>query len=1068
MADDEVFKNGVSEFKVNHGAATIYCDKEQNIWITTERNGLQRYQFSMFGNIHFEESDNNIYGVYIDQNGGVWAGDMTIDLFYVSPENSANKFELYDDWGFNAAYAETSDGKFWVGSNYCRPVNRSAEQGCNHFEPLQALQGKNIFAIKEDSRGDIWFGAQDGIYLKPKMSQDSVYKAYPDFTEHVRYFLEHSDSTMWMATNGSGVLHYKNQKLIRYNIRNGLSSDNIRALFEDKNGFIWAASEDKGLSRIHPETGTIAVVNSNNGLYSNGIHTMVADSNGKVWMSTNTGIFSVPFKQLEDVADRKKEKLTSYVYTESEGMLNREANGGFQNSSFKTESDDILFVTQNGITIVNPLEIKSQEEIPIVIIEEVISVSDNIEIQGSPPSVNSDSKNITVKFNCPIYSAPEKMAFSYMMEGFDKSWIDAGNKREAAYTNLPGGTYRFLVRAVYNNIVSDESETALAVIIPYSFYETIWFPASLGLILIIFVGTGHKIRMKHLLKRERELKKLVEERTSELLSEKQLTETQAEELRLLNQEKNRFFTNISHEFRTPLTLTIGPLEDLADGMYGDLSAAGRQQVDLSLNNARRLFRLVGQLLDLARLEDKKFALNLQTGNLSEYIKMISEPFKTASKRNKIGFKVCMPEEEISAEFDRDNFDKVIANLLSNAFKFTNEGGSVELTLEKKDSHAVISVRDTGIGIASYHIPNLFDRFYQIEKSEKHPGSGIGLSLAKELTVMHGGTIEVQSEYGSGSIFKVILPLAGNKKRPGVRNLKNQGFEIVKDPAKTESDDNKYKRLNDVDEITQPDENSHEEKQSILIVDDHADIRFYLKNHLGNQFRILESSSGNQAFKLIKNEMPDLIISDIMMTDGDGFELLQNIRNDSETYFLPVILLTARAEAEDKLSGLKIGADDYITKPFNMHELNARIKSLFEKQMRLKKWLTKELLEAGKIHADPVDVKSSDQLFLQKLKKEIQVNLVDEDFSVEILSEKMNQSRSNLHRRVSSLTGETPSSMIRRLRIESAAQLLAQGAGTVSEVAYSCGFRSVAHFSRVFREHYKTTPSQYAAKHQMST
>jgi len=1060
VSGNEVFKNGTRMFKTLLNADTIYCDNEENIWLTIERNGLQRYQYSMFKNITLDDYNNNFYGVYIDKNGGLWAGDMTTSLFYLNSDDSQKQFELYKDWGFTAAFAETSDGRFWAGSNFCRPENRSLKSGCLKFEPFTALKGKNIFSIKENSRGEIWFGTPDGVYVKSNVKQDSFNKIGDNFNAPVRYFIEHSDSSMWMATNGSGVVHYKAGEIIRYNSRNGLSSDNIRALYEDEDGFVWAASEDKGLSRIDPETGTVAVVNINNGLYSNGIHTMVADAHGKVWMSSNTGIFSASFKQLKEVAEKKRERVTSHVFTESDGMLNREANGGFQNASFKTEKGKILFVTQYGITIVNPSEIKPQLDIPTVIIEEAVSVSDNLEIQNTPLNVNSDSKNITIKFNCPVFSAPEKMTFNYMMEGFDENWINAGNNREAVYTNLPGGTYRFLVRAVYNNEVSIDSETAMAVIIPYNFYETFWFPVTLGLVLMTFIGAGYKIRMNHLLKREQELEDLVKERTSELQSEKRLTEKQAEELRLLNQEKNRFFTNISHEFRTPLTLTIGPLEDLIDGMHGNLTAGGRQQVELSLNNARRLFRLVGQLLDLARLEDKKFSLNLINGNLSEYIRIISEPFKTAAKRNKINFDVCLPEEEVIAEFDQDNFDKIIANLLSNAFKFTKEGGSVKLILEKKGSEAVISIEDTGIGIELHHLPNLFDRFYQAEKSEKHPGSGIGLSLAKELTEMHGGKIGVQSKPGSGSTFTVIMPLSA-----AAKETIPAGNELKREEHSGESILNKSAGKHVI--VPQSDESSDAEKQSILIVDDHPDIRLYLKNHLANQYRVIESSSGNQAVKLIKKDIPDLIISDVMMTDGDGFELLKTIREDPETYFLPVILLTAKTEAEDKLAGLKIGADDYITKPFNVNELCARITSLFEKQMRLKKWLKKELMDVDKIHADPINVQSDNQQFLQKLKNVIQLNLVDENFTVEILADKMNQSRSNLHRRISSLTDETPSSMIRRLRLESAAQLLAQGAGTVSEVAYSCGFKSIAHFSRIFRDHYNMTPTQYAGKFGMS-
>lgn len=1048
IVDDRVYKNGNLEFRTESSGITIFCDIEHNLWVTTLRDGLHRYRASIFENFTFDHSGNNIYGIYQDSYGGLWMGDINSDLTYVQNDGDAQKIEVYDDWGFTASFAETGDGSLWIGSQRCKPENRTSTGTCRYFDSFEGLKGKNIFAIHEDREGNIWFGTEEGVYLLENTEPSRFFLKASDLTKPVRYFLESRDSVLWMATNGNGVLKSEKGKISIINTETGISSNNVRSLYEDVYGFIWIATEDRGLNRIDPATGEIVSIRKTDGLYDDGLHAILEDDYGNIWVSTNRGIFSVPFTQLHEFANGDRKGVISRAFTERDGMLNREANGGFQASALKTEDGQLLFATQNGVVVVDPVKSMSGIMLPSVIVEDVISAGKSLLDNGAEIIVKPEYRSIGIRFNCPVFMAPERLRFRYKLEGFDSDWIEAGNRREATYTNLPEGEYLFRVSAFFDQETAAVPETTLAFVISPRFYETYWFSFLVILLVSFIAGGGYRIRVNNIRSREIELENLVNERTQQLRAEKKVTEAQSEKLKLLNSEKNRFFANISHEFRTPLTLTIGPLEDLRDGLYGPLTPGGMKQVDLGIRNERRLLRLVGQLLDLARLEDSKFKLNLQTGNICEYLRSIAVPFDEVAGRSRIHFNVYIPHENILVNFDPGHFDKIIANLLSNAFKFTSPGGSVTLQLEASADRAVVSVRDTGPGIPADELLKVFDRFYQVQKSETHPGSGIGLSLAKELTEMHNGKIDVESSSGEGSLFKVYLPLIHKERSVDSNDLSASILEQseLSDYSVTETESG------DADDGF---------KKTILIADDHPDIRDYLNRHLKIEFNIIEESSGNRAFKKIKNEIPDLIISDVMMTDGDGIELLKNIRSDPETHFLPVILLTARAEAEDKLSGLKVGADDYITKPFNIRELSARINSLFEKQQRLKNWLSEEIENERKIHPERVETESSDQIFLHNLKRVIEANLIDENFSVEMLAEKMNQSRSNLHRRMSSLTNETPSGMIRRLRLETGAQLLVQNAGTVSEIAYSSGFKSVAHFSRAFRDHFKMTPTEYA-------
>jgi CheY-like chemotaxis protein len=416
-----------------------------------------------------------------------------------------------------------------------------------------------------------------------------------------------------------------------------------------------------------------------------------------------------------------------------------------------------------------------------------------------------------------------------------------------------------------------------------------------------------------------------------LKNQLQLERVETDSLRKHDQDKNRFIANISHEFRTPLTLTLGPLQDLRNGAYGKLKGSALDQIDLAIRNSRRLLRLVGQLMDLTRLENNKFELHLKSGNLSNYLKTLSEPFVPTAKRRGIRFIIDIPSQPIYALFDDEHFDKIIANLLSNAFKFTPRNGTVTLQLAEVDGVAKISIRDTGDGISEKHQQQLFERFYQVRKSETQPGTGIGLSIAKELTLLHGGNIDVTSEVGKGSNFIVLISTT--------RTINKAGIVPVSDTAELQSDIELNREQNNQLMPQALDDESISEnniRKTILVVDDHADIRSYLRRHLDEMYNVSEASNGTEALSIVKNELPDLIISDVMMPDGDGFELLKQIRKNPEINFLPVILLTARVEAEDKLSGLGIGANDYITKPFNILEILIRIENLFKYQKRLQK------------------------------------------------------------------------------------------------------------------------------------
>lgn len=1062
IVDNRVYKNGLLEFEANENSETIYCDREHNLWITTFRNGLYRYRSSLFENITFSNSNNNFYGVFTDSYDGIWIGKMFGELNRIDRNGLIESYETPPGWSVTSAFAELSDGSFIAGNQRCLPKHRTETGACNSFQFIDPLRNRNIRSIYEDSQHNVWIGILEGLLILNFDENGLLIEKEWIRDMTVRYMLETKDGDIWYATNGAGIVQITANQKKRYIVENGLSSNNVRALYEDEHGYIWAATEDRGLNRIDPLSGHIDVIRKSDGLYEDGLHTILKDDHDRLWFSTNQGVFWVEFSHLQEFINGERNRLFSTHYTERDGMLNREGNGGFQNSGMRTKDGRLWFATQMGILSIKPDEININQPLPDVIIEDVLVANESVLKNGKPFELTPQQRSFTVRFNCPVFMAPERVRFRYKLVGFDSDWVDAGNRREAIYTNVPAGEFTFMVSAYFDSESTTSKETSLAMTLSPRFYETAWFPVFAVTLLVMLLSGGYRIRVKNLVNREKELEGMVYERTEDLRLEKRLTDQQAEKLRFLDQEKNRFFANISHEFRTPLTLTLGPLQDLRNGTYGQLTPDALNQVNLAIRNSRRLLRLVGQLMDLTRLENNKFELSMKAGNLSNYLRTLSEPFVPTAKRSGIQFIVDLPNEPVFAQFDDEHFDKIIANLLSNAFKFTPENGTVTLQLTETDGVARISIQDTGKGISEIHRQRLFERFYQVEKSEMQPGTGIGLSIAKELTLLHGGTIDVISDVGNGSTFIVMISAA-----PSLLNMEGQTTPAI---AGLRSDIETIHEKTDQAialQATDDSEPEHAIRKTILVVDDHADIRNYLHKHLSEFYHIIEATSGTEAIAAINKELPDLIMSDVMMPDGDGFELLKKIRTNPETNFLPVILLTARVEAEDKLSGLGIGANDYITKPFNVREILIRIENLFNYQKRLKHHLKLNPVTNGyeKIHHDKVEIKSVDETFLDSVKHQIQTHLSNEDFTVERLAEELNLSRSSLHRRLTKLTGESPSSMIRRIRIELGAQLLLQNAGTVSEVAYSSGFKSLAHFSKLFREHFHQTPTEFMNSHQ---
>ena len=1031
-------------------STNVLTDRFNNLWVTTT-NGLSRIEIAS-PVTYFDRSvgiSSAVEGI-ARHNGTLFTASSSVVNYLIPGEKGepARLGAIPIMTNNNRRFLSTEQGLLLSSSSGLVTVDRSETNLV-----IPDLEAATISRSEYDP-DLILIGHLDGVVVSTY--RDGEWIRLMDLegvTEQAFSVVQDKDGIIWIGTDFQGLLRVdlsgEQPEILRFDSQHHFNSSSVTVSFADGTAQILTGS---GIYRPSepwsPENPFSPDLNGSESDSENlkSFSRLMEGADGRYWVSSNRGTGYIT--SLENQPDS--------VYT---AALGRVSGGGTQ--FIYPEEDGVVWIgNSNGL-----VRFDSNSNYPgdIEFSAFIREVSNNDapvfggnrgEFFASTP-LSYQNNALRFRYGSNFYDDVASTRYQVKLEGFDSSWSGWTEETFRDYTNLPHGDFVMQVRAMNTyGTVSNIGEYAFTILPPW--WHTWWAYSLYIMIIAGFLYGVDRYRLRNLRKREAYLEDVVNKRTEELQEEKKITEAQAEKLKQLDAEKSRFFANISHEFRTPLTLTIAPLENLNKEKYGVLTEAGKAQVDMATRNAKRLMRLVTQLMDLARFEANLFKLKPDTAELNQYLRYLTSRFVGAAERYNIVFEINIPDEKIVASFDPEQFEKVISNLLSNAFKFTPEGGSVFFKLESADESAVITVKDTGQGISPEHLPRLFDRFYQAEKSEMQPGTGIGLALVKEITEQHGGTIHVESEPSDGASFTIRIPLV-NVKEDELTDLKpavsDSGLEefLLPDKVTAIEDDGAIRDEDD-------------DRKTLLVVDDNIDIRTYLREHFSEEYRVLEAASGNKALQKIKKFPPDVIISDIMMPDGDGFSLLKNLRSDPETDFLPIILLTARAEAEDKLEGLGIGADDYLTKPFSMEEVSIRVHNLIERQKRLQKYYERQgghvTDQKKSLHPDEVEMESADEQYLEQVRQIIQQNMQNENFSVEDLAEKMFQSRTHLFRRLKELTGETPSALIKRMRLERGADLLKQNMGTVSEVAYSTGFKSVAQFSKSFRDQFSKTPTEF--------
>ena len=1053
-----------------------FSDNRGNIWIATMYGGVKYYNASQnaFHTYKYQHGDPNglknssVLALYENGDGQLWIGvdhgglhlyDRNKNRFIYYPLDPQKPDDPFEETVI--CIEEDSFGNLWIGT-WAKGVYKMDQKNGKsvHYMPepddSSSLNCPTVFAIFEDSRKNIWLGTY-GKGMSTYDRKNNCFIASHEIYKHlVRNFFEDSQQNFWICTSPGLYLYNRDSRTYKEwqpdpNDENSLSDNSITFVYEDIRDNIWVGT-GWGLNLYDPVNDSFTVFTVKDGLPNGYMAGILEDDHGYLWLSTRNGLSKF---------DPVNKTFTNFDV--NDGLQDNQFN---TNACVKSRSGELIFGGVNGFTLFHPDSIKAIENIPTVVITGFQIFNKTVKPGEKNSPLQKDIRflneitlpyykhSLSFEFAVLDYVSPRHNHYKYMLEGFHDDWVETdADLRVATYTNLAPGKYVFRVIGSNNKGTWNNKGVSVKIIITPPWWRTplAYILYIILTCLVVWLIWNAQLRRVHI-KHELEMKQF-----------------EADKLQELDQMKSRFFANISHEIRTPLTLILGPLEQL-------LSETSKEKIkkplQLMFRNGRQLVRLINQLLDFSKLESGRMSLKTKEINIVPLLKGMVYSFDSLAKRKKITLSFKSEENAIAVYIDTDKLEKIMANLLSNAFKFTSEAGkiSVELSIIPKDikenqtvltEDKIVEIRviDSGIGIAPEHLDHIFDRYYQIRESKEQKGTGIGLALTKELVELHHGQIFVRSEPGKGSTFIVHFLSGrahlGNDEISDDETAEISEYERIPEEYESVSKDAVKPSAGFIDEETFK---TSEDHPIILIVEDTEDVRNYIRGFLESKYRISEAQDGDDGFEKALEIIPDLIISDVMMPKMDGFQLCEKLKTDERTSHIPVILLTARASEGSKLEGLETGADDYIIKPFNSKELEIRIKNLIEQRQKLRERFTKDITIAPK----EISVTSADERFLNRAIELIEKHISDQDFGVDIFGREIGLSHSQLHRKVRALTNHSPVEFIRTMRLKRAVSLLEQGYGNVAEIAYEVGFNNPSYFSECFRKQFGKSPSEFAA------
>ncbi|HRX09999.1 MAG TPA: two-component regulator propeller domain-containing protein [Draconibacterium sp.] len=1035
----------------NNSILCVYNDKRGETWIGT-RGGLNllaksKQVFHNFpalpGDYHYLNSS-IIYAFWIDKNRNIWIGTEDGGINIYNPVTGTYRYMISDEKNSNSisqncikAFQDDGDGKLWVGTYLGGVDVIDLQTGkISHFKHKPDVAGtlsdNRVWDICLDRNGEIWVATSRGVDKYSKKTNSFIHFPQISGDAQVNWIEPDLNGNIWFGSlNEIIVFNPKENKTKRFPERS-------RSMFEDSRNKIWITTLDKGIAVYSAFEGPLKYYGESDGLANNQALCIEEDDANNLWISTSNGLSKFD-----------TEKVFFQNFTSKDGLSNNQFCYG---ASLKTDSGDILFGSVSGFNIFNPDEVVAQNnDVPIVftdlkIFNKSVQVGDdrNSVLQKSISETDHlklkfDQDVFTLEFAALNYVNSDKNEYVYILEGFNRTWNEPSKIRSATYTNLDPGDYTLRIKRIVPGIENDKNELRLKITVLPPFYKTIWFLILMVLLIVFLIY----IIVRFVLNREKIKQQLVLEKVN------------ARKLHEIDMMKLKFFTNISHEIRTPLTLILGPLEKLIGKDYPSVDT--KENLQLIHRNAKNLDKLISQLLDFRKLQTGNLKLNLTEADIVGFVRNIIESFSDFAVEKGITLKFNTLKKSLNATFDPDKIEKILNNLISNALKFTATGGTISVNISlifdsvdndfietgREKQFIEIIVKDTGKGIASRNLNKIFQRFFQTENEDSNHGVGIGLALVKELVSVHKGEIFVTSKQGKGTKFIIRIPyfakLYDVKVEPGGEN---NGLE-----------------MNSLDRMLESEIDEQLHSDIMLVVEDNTDVRKFISNHFKTNYKIAEAKNGEEGWQIALEIIPDIIISDVLMPVSDGYELCKRIKNDERTSHIPVILLTALHSREHEIKGLTTGADDFITKPFDLTVLQAKVENLLSIRESLKQKFT------GTVILEPknVVITSPDERFLQKAIEVVENNISDSDLDIETFSVKVGVSRMQLYRKLNALTDMTVKEFIRHIRLKRAAQLLIQQKMNVSEIAYDVGFKDLSHFRKCFKREFGMSASEFVSK-----
>lgn len=1024
----------------------------------------------------YDLSSGNIRSLLYDEAGNIWIGNYGSGVDFLSHRQPLFTTLPYMTTG---AYPKAkpvwglcidSRQRLWAGSEneITRFEGNRPVETINIAHALSRPYGQ-VFTMTDTGDGHLLLGIYDDGLLKFDLSSHQVTRIPMDKDNvDIITFYRDTDNSIWTGTE-NGLYHYTKGRLEKSPLTEALWDTAVYGIVRDRQGKLWIGTYGGGITVFDKDGRVIARLNNGNHFCSNAVNHLTLDSKGGIWVATRSGVAYIPDTRrpqktfcygyaqgladnfvrsiLEDANgniwvstnngisrwDKRKQAFENYDY--KDGI----PTGNFiEGSSVRTQDGRLYFGSLKGICCFVPSTLLGDNAIPPVKIIACKGLGDRVEQVDKDsiiPFVNDgielphDRNSFKVSFSVPDYSLSRQVEYAYMVEGLNDRWTTTAGENYVTFRNLPYGHYTFKVKARLKNRTWDEAHIAtLTIRINPPLWWT-WY-AKMLYILLLLGGLAWELRIY---KRRLQLK-------SDLAFEKKKNESEQE----LNEERLRFYTNITHELRTPLTLVLGPLEDLTNDKQ--LPAGCQSRIKGIYDSARRLLNLVNQLLEFRKTETQNRQLSVAKEDLGQLVTEIGLRFKELNRNDNVHFNISVETTDSLLYFDRDIITTVLNNLLGNAVKYTPKGNitlSLHDIVADESPYVEIVVSDTGYGIDEASLPHIFDRYYQARGKHQASGTGIGLALVRSLVRLHEGLIHVESEVGKGTTF--IVRLRRDAVYPDA--LHREPTPLVKQASPVET-------------ALQPEETG--QPAIVLVVEDNDDIRDYIASSFGEGFKVLKAANGKEGWKLAETDIPDIIISDIMMPVMDGIELCRKVKEDIRTSHIPVILLTAKDSIQDKEEGYDSGADSYLTKPFSAKLLLSRVHNLLESRKHLAAIISKRTSEflpdtTGK---HPAGLNKVSEEFLKKFIAAVEENINRPELDMPFMADKMNMSHSTLYRKIKSLTGNSGNEYIRKIKLRYSIRLMKEKELNVSEAAYSSGFNDISYYRRCFKKTYGILPSEY--------